>query len=195
MKSIFAALRYNLANLTRFSGRDPRGLFWPWAVFLFLMSQLVGMLAAIPLMVRMFSGAVQQAGRTQPGERVSPDQLVQEIGMGSMMQDIAVVGAVVTLVVMLLLAAAVVRRLHDTGRTGWWGLLPVPFQLIGFAFQPQLLEQAGARPTQPDPGLLMPLFINNAVYLLALAWLIFLLVRKGTPGPNRYGDAPTQAAS
>jgi uncharacterized membrane protein YhaH (DUF805 family) len=98
--------------------------------------------------------------------------------------------AIVTAFAVLLLAAAVARRLHDRGRSGLVGLLPLPFLGIGFAIMPQLFHVAVARtPDLHALGRLFPLlFVNNLVYLASLAYLVVQLVSPGTSGPNRFGE-------
>jgi uncharacterized membrane protein YhaH (DUF805 family) len=97
--------------------------------------------------------------------------------------------SVLVVISMLLLAAAVARRLHDTGKSGLFGLMPVPFLAIGLYMMPGLF--AGARRAQaPDMGLFFGIFLNNFIYLAMLLALIVLLAREGMKEPNRYGPEP-----
>jgi uncharacterized membrane protein YhaH (DUF805 family) len=84
------------------------------------------------------------------------------------------------------LAAAVTRRLHDTGRAGWWGLPPLIFLIAGLALFPRMM----ATMMQSDEAAMGPfflLFANNVLYMASLVGLIILLALRGTAGPNRYG--------
>ncbi|RYF48976.1 MAG: DUF805 domain-containing protein [Cytophagaceae bacterium] len=81
--------------------------------------------------------------------------------------------------------AVLVRRLHDVNRSGWWALpipilLPALFLLYGMTLF-DLGNEAGKQ-----------IFISGGVLLVALAGFgISLLVwtcRRGTPGPNRFGE-------
>ncbi|EIZ80405.1 hypothetical protein WSK_0963 [Novosphingobium sp. Rr 2-17] len=92
----------------------------------------------------------------------------------------------VSAIAILLLAAAVSRRLHDTGRRGWWGLLPLPFLFAGFVFMPRLFAQVSDG-ASPDMGLFGLLFLNNMVYLGSLAVLVILLAQPEQRQANRFG--------
>lgn len=43
----------------------------------------------------------------------------------------------------------------------------------------------------PDMGLFLLLFLNNLLYMIALAGLVLVLALPGTRGPNRYGPETT----
>lgn len=98
---------------------------------------------------------------------------------GSILIACAIAAAIVT----ALLAAAVTRRLHDTGRSGCWGLVPVALLSTGVSGMGWLLGRGdvGGIP-------LLLLFLNNMVYLGSVALLVVFLVLPGTSGPNRFGD-------
>ncbi|WP_241217854.1 DUF805 domain-containing protein [Sphingomonas sp. 2R-10] len=95
--------------------------------------------------------------------------------------------AIVALLSVLLLAAAVVRRLHDSGRRGWWGLLPLPFLATGLIAMIVVFGRVGFSPAEPDVVPFVVLFLNNILYLAALALLVVQLCRPSDPGPNRFG--------
>lgn len=94
-----------------------------------------------------------------------------------------------TLVPVLLLAAAVARRLHDTGRSGFFGLLPLPFLTVGLTLFPRFLAQTMSE-VSPDMNRFAILFANNMLYLALLGLLAFLLARKSSMGDNRFGPPP-----
>ena len=64
--------------------------------------------------------------------------------------------------------AVLVRRLHDTGRSGLWGVAYVLLQIITFVFYYRLLILWG---------------------LYSIGLLLLTLLR-GTPGDNEYGPDP-----
>lgn len=81
------------------------------------------------------------------------------------------------------------RRLHDTGRSGWWigGFWLAMVGLVIMMFMVILsIGDAGFSPAAL--GSTMPLFVlmllGFAVYFIVM--LVFLCTR-GDPGPNRYG--------
>lgn len=197
MAEILASIRYNLACLIRFSGRDPRGRFWPYAIFIYALSVVAGILLFIPVLFDMFvrmqrflvehpEGLPATAGPYDPAAPALPPEL---------MPDLSVVLVPMTLVgvlAMLLLAAAIVRRLHDRDRSGWWALLPVPSIIAGQLMAPRAAAMLGGTP--PDPGVMLPVLLNNLVYWITFIALIVMLARAGTEGGNRYGPDPLVAA-
>ena len=190
---IFASIRHNLANLFRFSGRDSRALFWPYAITIFLLAILAGILLFIPVMTEMMTRAMDYA-RTHPGglPRTAPGQ--PPVLPPELMPDMSamiVPGLIVNLVAILLLAAAAVRRLHDCDRTGWWAALPLPFHVVAAVIGPAAAKgMTDAMTTYPPhrSPLMMLSSLNSACSLLALLVLVILLVAEGTKGPNRFGD-------
>jgi len=102
--------------------------------------------------------------------------------MGNMMGLMAVV----FVAAIALLAAAVVRRLHDRGKSGAWGLMPLPFIAFASIMMSKVIAQ-----NPPDMGLFFAIFINNFIYIGTLIFLVVLLAGAGTQGENRYGPVAT----
>jgi len=84
--------------------------------------------------------------------------------------------------------AVFVRRLHDTGRSGWWAL----FRLGGYAFTIIGLTKA-------DPGRAIASLgglSTAAVMALGIIWLmgavavLIFLIMQGDAGANRFGPDP-----
>lgn len=183
-------------RLADFRGRDRRGRFWPYALVVAVLLY-VGMAAAmIPMMSGFFEEATRYAAE-------NPEQVTVTAGPGQysvqihdpdaeLMPDMSGLFWAVRLVFVaagVLLAAAVTRRLHDTGRPGWWGLPPLVFAAIASTLFPMVME----RFMQSDEAAFGPfllLFANNVFYMVSLIGLIVLLCLRGTPGPNRYGPEP-----
>lgn len=160
-----------LTRLTDFSGRDPRRLFWPYAGVVFALMMIVMGMVNASIMAGAL--AMMQADR-------APDFSGMVLATAG---EIAVVVA--------LLAAAVVRRLHDTGRPGYWGLAPLPFVIFSLFGFYNLLRDFG-EPGQDVPPLFFPVFFSNMLYMVALVTLIVLLALPTKADANRYG-APPQA--
>jgi uncharacterized membrane protein YhaH (DUF805 family) len=191
---IFASIRHNLANLLRFSGRDSRRTFWPYAIAVVLLDIAAMTAAMLPIMAESF-------GRMQRFAVEHPEQATVDSGPGhysitihgnhpELMPDVTPIFTTIALIVaatILLLGAAVARRLHDRQLRGAWGLIPLPF--LGFASvaMPRLFASMRTG-NPPDMRLFAAMFVNNALYLAALATLVVLLVGAGTNGPNRYGE-------
>jgi uncharacterized membrane protein YhaH (DUF805 family) len=85
------------------------------------------------------------------------------------------------LAILLPMLAVGARRLHDTGRSGWWQLI---------AFGPLLLSSG-----LPLAGLERPALVLSLIALIGLVVLLVLAALEGRPGANRYGPDPRRAAA
>ena len=98
----------------------------------------------------------------------------------------------------LVLAASFVRRLHDSNLAGWWALIPGAMQIANMALAPALMRRMFARLSEMQPGDPMAGVRSMQSSMSAasiLGWGAILLViaigvRRSTPGPNRFGEAP-----
>lgn len=85
-----------------------------------------------------------------------------------------------------------VRRLHDTGRSGWWLLIPVGSAI--FASVVTIASVISYGNVQPPMGLLLligvPVIISFGSSILLLVWMLLPSVPGNNSfGPNRYaGD-------
>lgn len=202
MGTFTTSVRHCLGNLTNFSGRDRPRIFWPYMGLVIGLNAIVSILAAVPMALDMFE-RIRRFAEEHP-----KDALVEswpghyEVRIQGFHPELfpdlrlfMLPMAVALLVTVVLAAAAIARRLHDRGRSGWWGLLPLPFTLFGMAMMPILFEgwlAAAGSNQPPNPGLFLLLMANNLLHLGALAFLVVQLVSSGTPGPNRYGPDPVQ---
>lgn len=160
-------------NVLRFSGRDTRAQFWPFAGVAVALYLVVGWLVLTPLIWGAIGGPSENA----------PEALMDSVGpflVGSLAMFVALIG---------LLAAAVARRLHDAGRSALWGLLPLPFVAYSgtMFFRVFSQFQGGA----PDMGLFLSVFVSNVLYMVCVVTLIVLLAARSAPGENRYGRLET----
>lgn len=193
------AIRHGLANLFRFSGRDPRSRFWLYAAFVYLLTQALSILVMAPFMGRIFTMSFEQARRASeaPGpEAIGPMMQENFTAVFSAMSGIIYLSFAITLLAVLLLAAAVTRRLHDSGRSGAWGLLPLPFLLGGLVLMQRFIDSlppSGAASAPFDQGTFMMMMLANFLYLGCLVLLIVFLALAGTPGENGYGPPPPPA--
>lgn len=189
------SVRHNLSNLARFSGRDTRALFWPYAALIAGLLYLGSILAALSVFASWWPDFQELAAQHPENvtEQSGPGSYAVEIhdlppGLIPNMTLIILPMVILSVGAILLLAAAVARRLHDRGRSGWWGKLPLPFLAAGYLLMPFLVS----RFTQHafDENLIVLLFANNAVYIAALIYLVVQLASAGTAGDNRYGPDP-----
>jgi len=176
-------------KLASFKGRENRASFWPYAALVLGIVMVVGALMVLPLMAESMRAATAVPPLEVP-DGVGPNEF-------SMPPPAAVPGAVpsaaflaaflgVTFgLAILLYAAAVVRRLHDRGRSGAWGVMPLPFILYQTIEVPRLFGST-AQGGQPEPAMLLALAFSNLFYWTALLALVVLLAGGSDPGPNRY---------
>lgn len=169
-----AIIRMHLTRLMDFSGREARRSFWPWVALQFGLAMAANAVSMMVLIVPAILGAD------------SADIVEQFIGAA---HDalIALAGLAVFMVAML--AAAVTRRLHDAGRSGAYGLLPLPFLALGFLLFHGLMSgiMAGEDLRGDVASVFTLTFLNNLVYLGTLAFLGFLLAKPSEVAENRSG--------
>lgn len=91
------AISYNLNNMTNFSGRASRSEFWWWILFVWIINVILAFLINL---VTPSSGDTSSLG---------------------LLGNVALL--IVSVIFFLATLAVAVRRLHDTGRSGWWVLL------------------------------------------------------------------------
>ena len=189
MRNYFDVVISNLRAIGQFSGRTGMKSFWPYTatvvvltVAIFTALTLPGFVDSFQRMTRFAEEHPDQATVTRTATSISVSirgyhpELMNSIGQFTWI----IVSAVVLIVV--LLAAAVVRRLHDTGKRGVWGILPLPF--IGFSL-PAMIYLLDSEETNEE--LFMFVFASNMLYLAALVVLIFLLCKQGQLAANRFG--------
>lgn len=82
--------------------------------------------------------------------------------------------------------AVTIRRLHDTGRTGWWLLIFI-VPLAGFVGLAVQAGFAGSDVIEDNP---VAFFGLVALTVIAGFTLFIFTVLQGTDGPNRYGADP-----
>ncbi len=187
---------YHLRNLANFSGRESQKRFWLWGAFVLGLTFVMGAIVFMPR----FTDAMN---RMQRFAMEYPESATVESGPGhysiqidghhpELMPDMdrffyTLMG--ITAFVTVLIGAAAVRRLHDTGRRGWWLLLPVPFVTVGYTVAPDLFEQVVAGDAASF-RLFVLLFFNNLIYMVMLAVVVIFLALPGRPDANRFGPPP-----
>lgn len=198
---MLGAIKYNLTHLLDFGGRDARQTFWYYVLFLVVLNFVIGLLVAIPIMAGVM-GTVFEAA--QAG--VDPKDL--EVQMAAQMQG-AMGGTLwislaTNAATALLMLAAFVRRLHDSGKSGWWAAVPLAAQAVSTLVSFRMMDttQALMRDAMVvggDPVKLQAIMDRQsefAVYGL-LGWIGPLVVigfgiLRSTEGPNKYGAEPVR---
>jgi uncharacterized membrane protein YhaH (DUF805 family) len=125
-----AALRSFSSNYTNFKGRARRSEYWFVQLFLVLVN-----LAAAVIDLALMDGDV--------------DRFIANGGGG-------IVGLVLILATIIPALAVLIRRLHDTGRSGWWaliGLIPLAGAIVLLVFTVEdSSPKANMYGPSPKPG-------------------------------------------
>jgi uncharacterized membrane protein YhaH (DUF805 family) len=194
MRTLLARIGYGLQNAARFSGRDGGVQFWTYAL-------VVVALGITPFFIY-FTVEIQRSFQAmQAFAAAHPEQSTAVSGPGHYsvqieghhtelfpdVESAMIILAVSAVLMVLLLAAAVVRRLHDRNKSGFWGLMPLPFLGIGLYAATKMFAAFGKADTAPDMTLFGLLFLNNFIYIGTLIALAIMLMLPGTTGSNRYG--------
>ena len=198
---MLGAIKYNLTHLLDFGGRDARQTFWYYVLFLVVLNFVIGLVVAIPIMVGVMGTAFEAA---QAG--VDPEDL--QVQMAAQMQG-ALGGTLwislaTNAATALLMLAAFVRRLHDSGKSGWWAAVPLAAQAVSTLVSFRMMDatQALMRDAMVmggDPVKLQAIMDRQSEFAAygLLGWIgplavIGFGILRSTEGPNRYGDAPVR---
>lgn len=178
--SATVSLGEHFKRLFDFNGREDRASFWRYAALAFVLVMIAGMIIFVPMM----AGAMHEM---QQFAAQHPDQVTVTSGPGQYSiavrgehpefvpkQSIVLYLAVTFGLSIVLYAAAVARRLRDRGKSGFWGLMPVPFILYSSIQMPNMLSSFGSS-TQPELAIVFSVFFSNLLYIVTLIWLIVLL--------------------
>ncbi len=151
------SITHNLAGLLRFSGRDTRGQFWPYAITVFILTFAGYMSIIMPKIMAAMVGIMRD------GRATFPD-----------FSGLLWWTVVITVVMVVLLAAAVTRRLRDRGKPIGWALLPLVLAIV-------LLPLVGDPLTMAQrPGwVFFATFVLNLGYQASVIYLIILLAGAG----------------
>ncbi|WP_084355763.1 DUF805 domain-containing protein [Novosphingobium lentum] len=177
-------------KLLDFTGREDRASFWPYAAVAFGITIAAGMIILAPMMVHTMQ-AMQEFAVQHPDQATvisGPGQYSISV-QGNHPEfmpagSIALFLAVTFGMAILLFAAAVVRRLRDRGKSGFWGLMPIPFIIYSSVEMPRMFATV-ATGVSPDMPLFLSIFFSNLLYLATLIGLIALLAGSSEPAQNR----------
>jgi uncharacterized membrane protein YhaH (DUF805 family) len=85
------------------------------------------------------------------------------------------------------------RRLHDMNRSGWWSVL---IYIVHCSFVLVINVSSDMPGEMPGNGFWIPDQVITVLFVLWVfsqpAWFLWMTIKKGTPGPNRFGEDPLQ---
>lgn len=201
MQTYFRKLGAGLAGILNFNGRMALHDFWPYAITLGLALYLIGSLISLWL----YFDIGQRTGLFDLGQSAAMNRgydALQADEVLAIMQpffDLIVPFAAISMAAhVILLAAAIVRRLHDTGRTGLWALLPLPFFVLQVVSLDRLFARLPQMMTVDPSNPMIFAFVLDVMWgalaallgFAAVIVLIILLCGRGTPEANRFGEPP-----
>ena len=167
------AIRTCLGKYATFSGRAARPEYWWFFLFVILVSIVLSFV----------------------------DRLIFGVDPVSE-QPRSVLGGVWALAMFLPMLGAGWRRMHDTGRPGWYLLIPLAVSLVGSlllgfgTFGVGALESMGTAPTGSTMAAagagLAVLAAISVVQIVVAILIIWWLSRPGEPGPNAWGPPPAK---
>jgi len=150
-----------LRKYAEYAGRARRKEYWQFVLLTVLVGIVAGVLDAV-------LGLKLGTGRTAQGP----------------------IATIANLALLLPSLAVTVRRLHDTGRTGWWMVAPLVLGLaFTFAFLIPSLTGGTARVLR-EAGL--GIGLGLAFIIVSILLFVFML-QDSSPGANRFGPDPKAA--
>jgi len=100
-----------------------------------------------------------------------------------------------TLAIIVPMLAVGFRRLQDTGRPGWWIVIPAVLSLLNTLLAPDMPDEAAIAAGEfPDTGSVLLSGILGIIGLIVSLVFLWFLTRPSQPETNQYGPPPAPAA-
>lgn len=166
------AIRSCFSKYVTFSGRAARPEYWWFVLFIVIVSVVLGIIDNVTF-----------------GPRAEGDM------------SNGLLTSLFNLAILLPIMAAGWRRMHDTGKPGWYLLLPMLVSIATFAFMMMgIITFAGMEKAGVDSDALRGsavilgmtgMFAIMLVQFVLAVVLLWWLTRPSDPAENAYGPAPT----
>ena len=158
-----------------FKGRARRKEYWMFYLWVLIIEVVIYGLSLL------LGGGIPGVGFD---ESVPPELMPRNVGMGMFFSGLITLYGLALFIPQL---AVTVRRLHDTGKSGWLLLLIYTLIMVGSA----LLFYYSFSAIENGPETPMTLFwIGLSIIIAVTIWFIALMVKKGDIGRNKYGEDP-----
>jgi uncharacterized membrane protein YhaH (DUF805 family) len=194
---MWLAIKRGVRNSFNMNGRDSRHTFWYYLLFVYLLTIAISSVATIPATF----GAIFKGMRESIANPEISQQAQSEAVAATIIDIVPItiwLGLATGILLLFALAASLVRRLHDSGLSGRWALLPAAMQVGGLSLLPSQADRmrdAMAKAASSDPlanlnALESSLNIGAIMGWGAIGLVILLGSRKSNDGPNRFGNEP-----
>lgn len=194
---MLTVIKYNLAHLTDFNGRDARQTFWFYVLFLVIAQFAISMVISIPLTGSMLGDAFVA---TKQGASAADVEARMVGHLSTMMRASMWLSVVLSLASSAMMAAAFTRRLHDSGKTGWIALATFAIQVIALVLVFTTIDDAVRLVTLTQSGDMLAVqalqkkfAVQSLLGWVPTAIVVVFGVWPSTKGDNRYGPEPLPA--
>ena len=138
------AIKRGFSGMFTFTGRSSRSEFWWWMLFVWIVASALSMVSRIYFADEVFSLTDSPSSEELMG-------IYKQI----LLSPGSIISNIINFVFFLVTLSVSIRRLHDTGRSGWWVLLDFaccigPIFLIVWFCQP---SQEGDNEYGPMPNM------------------------------------------
>ncbi|MAS84463.1 MAG: DUF805 domain-containing protein [Erythrobacteraceae bacterium] len=116
------AIKHGFANLTNFSGRDSRSLFWWWVLLIVVVTFALSFISGIVFMAGSMGGAFQAGAAGVDQQQIQAEMMRN---MAGSLETQAWIGVAISVLGLFLLIASFVRRLRDAGLPVLIAIIPV----------------------------------------------------------------------
>ena len=191
------AVKNCFRNYATFSGRASRSEFWKFILFCLLVGILLTILNSVLFGPR--DEMIVKVTIDSTGQQTQ--DLIRKITY-----DAGWFGTAFGFAVLVPTLAVAWRRMHDTGRRGWYCLIPLAVMavVVGLAIasaEPAQIDKAALDPGMDLPDTVpVPRISGGSVLAMvaasfgSLILTIVWLCRRSQPGPNRYGPNPNEVS-
>lgn len=150
---------------------------------------------SVPMMAEAMSTALAQ---TRSGADPQAVQAAVTAQMAGAMRPLVLGGIVLGVANVAMISAALVRRLHDSNRSGLWAALAGAIYLAVLwmswanagAVSAAMRDLAAASTQVETLGIQARLARQSLLGYVPIAMVIVIGLLKSSPGPNRFGEAP-----
>lgn len=171
------AIRKVFANFANFKGRATRSEYWWFSLFAFL-----AFMGSFILDIAFFMHWPHMSSATTP---VDQSELTVQM-MQVMSYRNRPIGAVVGLFLLLPIMSLLIRRVHDTGRSGYWAMICLLPFLLG-SIMPDMIAAGG------DKAMTNITFVViSVINSIGLLFIYAFATERGVQGANSFGPDPLE---